>query len=838
MNVFGTIAIIFGEILVVVVGLAAVAFLVREYRLRRERFLLHFVLSFIATTLGFILLFIGQMFAAYLSGSTHHVLIQTYEYALQLQVFFTLFGLIELYVPQSLRFRSRFAVMIMTAVSLVYTLVTNVRPVMVNGLAFNQLSLVDFFVIFFSRAVMALVLILAPLRAARGPRHGGQLTKPDLYMFRAGVSAAIMMALITSSIIFDLAFFVPVIILLYGAYVYFIFFGAAAIRHPSEQIVNRPFNVFSQSLIVKATGLTAVLFWITAFLLMTTTSTYFVSSSLDSRQATLRRDLHYFTKSYSSYSLRLLEQTMRLALTPSLTKMLTGEKNVMPKDISDFMSSDGSDRILRILDQNGVVLYSSASPVEVGKPLPPSRVVTQALGGAKVAAIEKEASFNRWMVRAAVPLVLPDGSQAGVLLGTDVSAALDFSDYLSISPIFAAGYGFISENGEQIYSSGASLDAVTRMSFRQALKMKAVTNGESDAGLIYFLERVYATDNSSDGFFYIYATRAMVEQEIFRILSLVTIMLILSLAAMTAVLWFSMGLVLKPIKQLRSAAARVERDDYDVHVDYRVPDELGELADAFNRMSQTIAERTASLKDALQTERDFLMYTAHELRTPLNIFRWTIELMKYGDTGNLNKEQLELVEQLHQTTNRLIGMVQNLMDAARLEQNQVLLKRASLPVEEIIDEVAGLLSVRAREKKIDLYWKHPTNPLPAVYGDRERIRQVVENLLSNAIKYTNRGGHVEIKAAALEERDADGRVVSAIKITVEDNGIGIPKDQQDHIFTRFYRARNAVKEEYEGTGLGLFIVRQLVELGGGKIWFESEEGSGSSFFVTIPTSKS
>jgi len=293
----------------------------------------------------------------------------------------------------------------------------------------------------------------------------------------------------------------------------------------------------------------------------------------------------------------------------------------------------------------------------------------------------------------------------------------------------------------------------------------------------------------------------------------------------------------RPLMELRDAARRTEKGQYDARVLYDAQDDLGELARAFNRMVAAVGDRTQRLKRTLQEERDFMIHTAHEMRTPLNIFRWTTEMMSGGDTGRLTREQSELVEQMHQTTMRLLALVQNLSDAAGLEGGQLLIKRDFHAVEEAVDEATGILVLRAHEKGIKLQWSRPRKALPKAYCDRDRLVQILLNLVSNAVKFTQRAGRIEVRVSERDDSGPGGTKGRWIEVEVEDNGRGIPVKEQARIFTRFFRSPEVVKQEIEGTGLGLYITKDLVERHGGRIWFESKEGAGTTFHFTLPVEK-
>jgi signal transduction histidine kinase len=157
-----------------------------------------------------------------------------------------------------------------------------------------------------------------------------------------------------------------------------------------------------------------------------------------------------------------------------------------------------------------------------------------------------------------------------------------------------------------------------------------------------------------------------------------------------------------------------------------------------------------------------------------------------------------------------------------------------VPVEELIDEVAGSFSVKMREKNIDFYWRHPDSPLPEVCADRTRLHQILSNLLGNSIKFTENQGHIEIKAGKTNISGPNKHSGNFVQISIKDNGRGIPKREQAKIFSKFFRTENVVEDEVEGAGLGLYLTKRLVEMHGGEIWFESKDGDGTSFFLTVP----
>ena len=176
----------------------------------------------------------------------------------------------------------------------------------------------------------------------------------------------------------------------------------------------------------------------------------------------------------------------------------------------------------------------------------------------------------------------------------------------------------------------------------------------------------------------------------------------------------------------------------------------------------------------------------------------------------------------------MITLVNDMLDADRIQSGK--LKHDLNPVDliNLLDNVLFEISPEAYKKNISIQFKDKLDKLPQVMIDSEKMRAVFQNLLENAIKYTPKGGSVKL---GLKEENNE------LLVSISDNGIGIPKEEQKNVFNRFFRAKNAIKAETDGSGLGLFICKGIVEQHGGKIWFESEENKGTSFYFTIPFEK-
>lgn len=235
------------------------------------------------------------------------------------------------------------------------------------------------------------------------------------------------------------------------------------------------------------------------------------------------------------------------------------------------------------------------------------------------------------------------------------------------------------------------------------------------------------------------------------------------------------------------------------------------------------------LKELEQAKSEFVSVTTHQLRTPLAAIKWTFHMLLTGGLGEVTADQKTFLERGFQSTERVIGIVNDLLNLDYIAVEQWTYKFIPTNLKELIDSVIFELEKQARDKGVTMTFELPPL-LPLIPVDPIRISMVVENLLENAIKYTPTSGAVTVKVN-------DARLNSSpasVEIVVKDSGIGIPAAEQGKIFQRFYRSSNALRAAPDGSGLGLFIAKDIVDHHHGQIWFESVEGQGATFHVSIP----
>jgi PAS domain S-box-containing protein len=239
----------------------------------------------------------------------------------------------------------------------------------------------------------------------------------------------------------------------------------------------------------------------------------------------------------------------------------------------------------------------------------------------------------------------------------------------------------------------------------------------------------------------------------------------------------------------------------------------------------TIFRDITKEKQLDDAKNSFISIASHQLRTPLTSMRWFSEMLMSGDAGAINKDQTKFVERIYQGTERMIGLVNMLLQIARVEAGRIKIEPKMIDFKNTIRGVEITLKAQLKEKKQKLKLVFNPDPFPMIMMDQEVIWQVFHNLLSNASRYSPKKSTITI---AIKKKDGFA------EFSIIDKGAGIPDDAKNRIFDKFFRAENAIKLVPEGSGLGLSLVKSLVEGWGGRIWFESQKGKGSTFYFTVP----
>jgi signal transduction histidine kinase len=307
--------------------------------------------------------------------------------------------------------------------------------------------------------------------------------------------------------------------------------------------------------------------------------------------------------------------------------------------------------------------------------------------------------------------------------------------------------------------------------------------------------------------------------------------------------------LVRPIESIQAAAAKIGSGSLDQRIEIPSDDELGALAEQFNRMASRLQESYASLELKVQErtqelatalreldeksheveaasrhKSEFLANMSHELRTPLNAIVGFSQVLRERMFGEVNEKQAEYLDDILSSAHHLLSLINDVLDLSKVEAGQLELDVAPFSLPDALER--GVVMVRERAMKDGVQVTVTKSPdVDVVAGDERRLRQVIFNLLSNAVKFTPAGGTVDLRATQV-----DGEV----RVSVSDTGPGIAEEDRERIFEEFQQTEAGI-EQQEGTGLGLALSKRLVELHGGRIWVDSELGKGSTFAFTLPT---
>lgn len=243
------------------------------------------------------------------------------------------------------------------------------------------------------------------------------------------------------------------------------------------------------------------------------------------------------------------------------------------------------------------------------------------------------------------------------------------------------------------------------------------------------------------------------------------------------------------------------------------------LQDKVDEATKNLRKANEKLKEMDQTKDDFISMASHQLRTPLTSVKGYISMVIEGDVGKVSSAQRKLLDQAFVSSQRMVYLIADLLNVSRLKTGKFIIEAKAVNLADVVEgEIAQLIET-AKGRGLELAYHKPKD-FPQLMLDETKIRQVIMNFADNAIYYTPTGGHINV----IVEEKAD-----SVEFRVEDDGIGVPKTEQHHLFNKFYRAGNAKKARPDGTGLGLFMAKKVVVAQGGSIIFRSQEGKGSTF---------
>lgn len=241
-------------------------------------------------------------------------------------------------------------------------------------------------------------------------------------------------------------------------------------------------------------------------------------------------------------------------------------------------------------------------------------------------------------------------------------------------------------------------------------------------------------------------------------------------------------------------------------------------------LSYLLTKGFEKMFEALRMKTEFINIVSHQIRAPLSNLNWAIDFLFSGKLDHLEEKYAQYIEIIKENSKRMSELIDDLLMAAKIERNQIFLEETKNSLEKIISEVISEFIPLSEASNIKIFFEKE-GEIPETLFDAKKIKWVVENLLDNAIRYSKEKGEIKILLK---------RKGNKIYFEIKDQGVGIPKKDQKHIFEKFFRSENALKSQTEGSGLGLFIAKGIIEKSGGKIGFKSKENKGSTFWFTLP----
>jgi len=242
------------------------------------------------------------------------------------------------------------------------------------------------------------------------------------------------------------------------------------------------------------------------------------------------------------------------------------------------------------------------------------------------------------------------------------------------------------------------------------------------------------------------------------------------------------------------------------------------------RVVKQLQQTNDQLKEIDASKDEFISMASHQLRTPLTSMKGYVSMVLEGDVGPITDNQRAMLQQAFDSSQRMVYLIADLLNVSRLRTGKFVILNKTTDLPQVIEDELRQLSTAAKARNVRFNYTKPTE-FPKVFLDETKVRQVVMNFLDNALYYTPDGGHVDVNLVS------DGK---SIRYTVADTGLGVPKEEQKYLFTKFYRAQNARKMRPDGTGLGLYMARKVIAAQGGALLFSSTEGEGSTFGFSFP----
>ncbi len=378
----------------------------------------------------------------------------------------------------------------------------------------------------------------------------------------------------------------------------------------------------------------------------------------------------------------------------------------------------------------------------------------------------------------------------------------------------------ISTSGQQLFTNNPS--ASIKVSSDVAASLDPTYIKDSSGELAYIVQP-YQETYGIHSYDVVYGISfKSVNQSVQNIVhSIVLLMAAILLVSIVIFYFFINWLFLSPIDEVSREALVISRGDFNRQIKQKRNDEIGDLSTAVNTMATSLKANIAKLQETDQLKSEFLMIISHNLRTPLTVIEGYLDTIK-----NVKMSPEEVSEQLqviYSNVRRLDHFAEDALIISSFEEHQTALRLAPLEIAPVIKAVAEEFGVIAKQKRID--FSLDINSSAWVKGSKPYLHSVIWNLLDNAYKFTKEGGKVSLMAETIG---------SEVEIRVRDTGIGIAEGEVPKLFTKFHRGTTTLAYNYEGTGIGLYLTKLIVDQHGGRIDVNTQEGSGSTFTIHLP----
>lgn len=400
------------------------------------------------------------------------------------------------------------------------------------------------------------------------------------------------------------------------------------------------------------------------------------------------------------------------------------------------------------------------------------------------------------------------GELRGVIINT-----IKVKDIKSIIPIseisLGSTFGLVDRKGVVTYSHGENI-----IDSHPAIEL----NGMENVYVDYPIKEIGWRSFVNTPMERLLATR---QQDLLRDITIFVLVYIISF--LMAILMS--GKFVESVEKLKLAAYKVKNGDLSIKTEIHMDDDLGDVGQAFDSMIETLRERAREAEECNDLKSQFLASISHEFKTPLNIILGTIQILELSNTNDEDFQKLfnKYIKMQKQNSYRLLRLISNFIDITKVENNYIKTKFRNDNIIKVVEDIT--LSVVEYTKLKDINIIFDTDMEEKITSfDADMLERIILNLLSNSIKFTEPGGTIEVSICTEEN----------IRISIKDTGIGIPEDKIRSIFNRYVQVENHLKRASEGSGIGLSLVKSLVELHEGSISVESKLGSGTTVVIELP----